>query len=75
MRYESLHFLSIQQHAIDLLYGYPCSFFCLKMDKTIASRSMFITNNLQGKNTIFEPTTYSPWTRKILVTKISLKQI
>ena len=60
MRYESLHFLSIQQHAIDLLYGYPCSFFCLKMDKTIASRSMFITNNLQGKNTIFEPTTYSP---------------
>ena len=44
---KNLHFLAVQQHAVDFLDGVTSSFFSFKMDKAIAARTIFITDNLQ----------------------------
>lgn len=48
---SNLHFLAIQQHAIDLLNGTAGSFLCLKVHKAIAfGRAVFISDNLEETN-------------------------
>ena len=51
---QHLHFLAVQQHAIHFDYSFLCTFFSLKMHKSIAFGALLIISHLQKENSCRE---------------------